>query len=141
MALEMATAVQTPFPLPDMSSPRSSLVYFSFISSISEQHPSINHQKHQRTLPEIKTGWHIYTFILQGLLVHNLLQLLHAELAHRWREAWCRGRRAAHASPSWRRWRIVLLLLATAIVGERRHTEQRSRVVAIVAVFVEAREA
>jgi len=40
MALEMATAVQTPLPLPDMSSPRSSLVYFSFISSISEQKPS-----------------------------------------------------------------------------------------------------
>jgi hypothetical protein len=40
MALEMATAVQTPLPLPDMSSPSSNLVYFSFISSISEQKPS-----------------------------------------------------------------------------------------------------
>jgi len=35
MELDMATAVQTPLPLPDMSSPSSNFVYFSFISSIS----------------------------------------------------------------------------------------------------------
>lgn len=37
MELDMATAVQTPLPLPDMSSPSSNFVYFSFISSISER--------------------------------------------------------------------------------------------------------
>lgn len=35
MALEIARAVQTPFPLPDMSSPSSSLVNRSFIISTS----------------------------------------------------------------------------------------------------------
>ena len=35
MALEMASAVQTPLPLPDMSSPSSSFENLSFIISIS----------------------------------------------------------------------------------------------------------
>jgi hypothetical protein len=35
MALEMASAVQTPLPLPDMSSPSRSLAKRSFIMSIS----------------------------------------------------------------------------------------------------------
>uniref|UniRef100_A0A0A9EN97 Uncharacterized protein n=1 Tax=Arundo donax TaxID=35708 RepID=A0A0A9EN97_ARUDO len=36
MALEMASAVQTPLPLPDMSSPSSSFENLSFIISISD---------------------------------------------------------------------------------------------------------
>ena len=50
MELDMATAVQTPLPLPDMSSPSSNFVYFSFISSISEREekPSSRTRKHNK---------------------------------------------------------------------------------------------
>ena len=59
MALEMATAVQTPLPPPDMSSPSSSFVYFSFISSISEQHTSAE-RKTQQVKRSAKTDSHPY---------------------------------------------------------------------------------
>jgi len=38
MALETVTAVQTPLPLPDMSSPSNSFENLSFISSSSGEH-------------------------------------------------------------------------------------------------------
>jgi hypothetical protein len=40
MALEMASAVQTPLPLPDMSSPSSSFANLSFIMSVSGENQS-----------------------------------------------------------------------------------------------------
>lgn len=54
----MAKAVQTPLPPPDMSSPRSSLVYFSFISSISDQHSSAKKNRTRRVREKI--GCHPY---------------------------------------------------------------------------------
>lgn len=42
MAFEMANAVQTPFPEPDMSSPSSNFENFSFIISISIDAQLIN---------------------------------------------------------------------------------------------------
>jgi len=42
MALDMARAVQTPFPPPDISSPRRSFANRSFINSTSERKKTIN---------------------------------------------------------------------------------------------------
>lgn len=142
MELDMATAVQTPLPLPDMSSPSSNFVYFSFISSISEKEdkPSRtrkHHKEHQlNKLPSV-------TFLLHWFLINNLLHFLHAQPAHRRREAWrcyclwrCCAARAMAAHLWW--WYMILLLVST--VGERGNTEQRACVLPVIAVAVESWE-
>jgi hypothetical protein len=139
MALETATAVQTPLPLPDMSSPSSNLVYFSFISSISEQKKqSHRHQQtpqstgHPDQVSKHRPSPSSVTFVLHGLLVQGLLHLLHAQLAAHRRL----GRRTAQTVAAAPRRRHVKLLL----VGKGGHAEHRPRVVAAVAMAVEARE-
>lgn len=47
MEFEMVTAVQTPFPPPDMSSPNRSFENLSFIISSSEKHPQNQPNYHQ----------------------------------------------------------------------------------------------
>jgi hypothetical protein len=49
MAFDIAKAVQTPFPDPDMSSPSNNFANLSFIMSISKQNPPQKRRKRQLT--------------------------------------------------------------------------------------------
>lgn len=139
----MATAVQTPLPLPDMSSPSSNFVYFSFISSISEREekPSRTRKRHKEHELNRLTS---VTFLLHWLLNNNnLLCFLHAQPAHRrweaWRRYWFCRHCAARAMAAHLWWRHMILLLVST-VGEGGNLEQRARIASVIAVAVEARE-
>ncbi|CAI0423146.1 unnamed protein product [Linum tenue] len=92
MAFDNASAEETPFPPPDISSPRSNFANFSFICSISATPPNIQDRS------SLKLGCFLLVLLEAGLWL-----LLHSDpLNHRW----FRSRRRC-----WRCWRDDALMM------------------------------